>query len=288
MFNNAMGLILADNKKISLGELSNPRALSAMPFGGRYRIIDFMLSNMVNSGISTVGLITPYKYRSVIDHIGAGKDWQLDRKNGGLFILPGTVYGGHNTNNGSESRSVKGNLTFTTNIPQVRMIISLKLEGNLFTYSRTLSQRADGSARSYVLADKTDPLSFIEGKSIYDEEGYTVFFPETYSSFDDPNTQIPFLEKFRWAKENDPVLYTDLSNLIITNTSENYTYMKDFMSPSFNAHFSVTKEISDIASISFYANNFINMQNRVYSSRTKSWLTMNPAVYYGLTLRLFF
>ena len=208
----------------------------------------------------------------------------------GENLLPyiGWYYGGHNTNNGSESRSVKGNLTFTTNIPQVRMIISLKLEGNLFTYSRTLSQRADGSARSYVLADKTDPLSFIDGKSIYDEEGYTVFFPETYASFDDPNTQIPFLEKFRWAKENDPVLYTDLSNLIITNTSENYTYMKDFMSPSFNAHFSVTKEISDIASISFYANNFINMQNRVYSSKTKSWLTMNPAVYYGLTLRLFF
>ena len=208
----------------------------------------------------------------------------------GENLLPyiGWYYGGHNTNNGSESRSVKGNLTFTTNIPQVRMIISLKLEGNLFTYSRTLSQRADGSARSYVLADKTDPLSFIEGKSIYDEEGYTVFFPETYSSFDDPNTRIPFLEKFKWAKENDPVLYTDLSNLIITNTSENYTYMKDFMTPSFNAHFSVTKEISDVASISFYANNFINMQNRVYSSRTKSWLTMNPSVYYGLTLRLFF
>ena len=56
MFNNAMGLILADNKKISLGELSTPRALSAVPFGGRYRIIDFMLSDMVNSGIKNVGV----------------------------------------------------------------------------------------------------------------------------------------------------------------------------------------------------------------------------------------
>ena len=208
----------------------------------------------------------------------------------GVNLLPyiGWYYGGHNTNNGSESRSVKGNLTFTTNIPQVGMIISLKLEGSLFSYSRTLSERADGSARSYVLTDKTDPLSYVEGKSIYDEEGYTVFFPEYYSSFDDPNTQIPYLEKLKWAKENDTVLYNDLSQLLITNTSENYTYMKEILSPSFNAHFSVTKEIGKVASISFYANNFINMQNRIYSTRTKSWMTMNPAVYYGLTLRLFF
>ena len=58
MFNDVMGLILADNKKIALGELSEPRALSAVPFGGRYRIIDFMLSDMVNSGIKNVGILT--------------------------------------------------------------------------------------------------------------------------------------------------------------------------------------------------------------------------------------
>ena len=88
MFNNAMGLILADNKKISLGELSNPRALSAMPFGGRYRIIDFMLSNMVNSGVKNVGLLTYNKYKSLMDHTGTGGAWSLDRKNDGLHILP--------------------------------------------------------------------------------------------------------------------------------------------------------------------------------------------------------
>ena len=88
MFNNAMGLILADNKKISLGELSNPRALSAMPFGGRYRIIDFMLSNMVNTGIKNIGLLTYNKYKSLMDHTGTGGAWSLDRKNDGLHILP--------------------------------------------------------------------------------------------------------------------------------------------------------------------------------------------------------
>lgn len=88
MFNNVMGLILADNKKISLGELSGPRALSAIPFAGRYRIIDFVLSNMVNSGIKNVGVLTYNKYKSLMDHLGTGAAWGLDRKNDGLHILP--------------------------------------------------------------------------------------------------------------------------------------------------------------------------------------------------------
>ena len=78
MFKNAMGLILADNKKISLGELTVPRALSAIPFAGRYRIIDFMLSNMVNSGIKNVGVLTLNKYKSLMDHLGTGAAWSLD------------------------------------------------------------------------------------------------------------------------------------------------------------------------------------------------------------------
>ncbi|MCR5616938.1 MAG: glucose-1-phosphate adenylyltransferase subunit GlgD [Clostridiales bacterium] len=88
MFTSAMGLILADNKKISLGELSGPRALSAMPFAGRYRIIDFVLSNMVNSGIKNVGILTYNKYKSLMDHLGTGAPWSLDRKTDGLHILP--------------------------------------------------------------------------------------------------------------------------------------------------------------------------------------------------------
>jgi glucose-1-phosphate adenylyltransferase len=88
MFINAMGLILADNKKIHLGELSQPRALAAMPFAGRYRIIDFMLSNMVNSGINNVGVAAMNKYKSLMDHLGTGSSWDLDRKSQGLHILP--------------------------------------------------------------------------------------------------------------------------------------------------------------------------------------------------------
>lgn len=88
MIIDAMGLIMADNTTIRLGELTRPRALAAVPFAGRYRIIDFMLSNMVNSGIISVGVLTSNKYKSLMDHLGNGAAWDLSRKNKGLFILP--------------------------------------------------------------------------------------------------------------------------------------------------------------------------------------------------------
>ncbi len=100
MFTSVMGLIVADNKKITLGELTGPRALSAVPFAGRYRIVDFMLSNMVNTGIKNVGVLTYNKYKSLMDHLGTGDPWSLDRKNDGLHILPPYV--------NSEATSVVG------------------------------------------------------------------------------------------------------------------------------------------------------------------------------------
>lgn len=249
-------------------------------------VIDFPRIKAINTTIRFDGNFYAYRsvYTDLLPYYMNGRKSLVD---GTDLKYLGWYYGGHVTSNGSESRSIKGNITITTNIPKVGMVLSLKLESNLLTYSRTLSERADGTARSYVITDRTDALSYIEGKSIYDEAGYTVFFPEYYTTFDDP-TPVPFLDKLKWAKENDPKMYNDLANLFITNTSDNYTYLKDYMTPSYSAHFSVTKEIGNMASISFYANNFINMQNKIWSTRTQSWLTMNPSVYYGITLRLKF
>lgn len=88
MKNDMLGLIFAENPEASMGELTSLRSLAAVPVGGRYRIIDFMLSNMVNSHIVKVGITTPVNYQSLTDHLGTGKDWDLDRKDNGLFILP--------------------------------------------------------------------------------------------------------------------------------------------------------------------------------------------------------
>ena len=82
------GIVFANSYDEAFGKLTQRRSAASIPFGGRYRLIDFCLSNLVNAGISDVGVITKEKYRSLMDHIGSGMHWDLDRKNGGIMILP--------------------------------------------------------------------------------------------------------------------------------------------------------------------------------------------------------
>lgn len=84
----ALGIVFSNIHDANLPELVRLRTLASIPFGGRYRLIDFALSNMVNSGITKVGVITKRNYQSLMDHVGSGKDWDLARKDGGLIILP--------------------------------------------------------------------------------------------------------------------------------------------------------------------------------------------------------
>ena len=88
MTNKLHGIISHTAPILSSGRLSQPRNTCSIPYGGRYRVVDFMLSNMVNAGISDVGLIVHANYQSLLDHVGSGKDWDLSRKHGGLRILP--------------------------------------------------------------------------------------------------------------------------------------------------------------------------------------------------------
>lgn len=99
---NILGLIFSENPEASLGELTVSRSPAAVPVGGRYRIIDFILSDMVNSGIDKVGITTGMKNRSLTDHLGSGKDWDLARKQNGLFIISptGNADGGNRRLNG--------------------------------------------------------------------------------------------------------------------------------------------------------------------------------------------
>lgn len=85
---SAVGVIFTNLHGEKVPELVRRRTMASIPFGGRYRLIDFMLSNMVNSNITTIGLMTNNNYRSLIDHIGSGKDWDLARKDGGVILLP--------------------------------------------------------------------------------------------------------------------------------------------------------------------------------------------------------
>jgi glucose-1-phosphate adenylyltransferase len=114
------GLILADHHRVRLGDLHAPRALAAMPFGGRYRIIDFTLSNMVNSGIKRVGVIAQTKYKSLMDHLGTGASWDLDRMKQGLYLLPPYI----NSVAYGEGSDLSGLLDFFTSCRHTYVVIS--------------------------------------------------------------------------------------------------------------------------------------------------------------------
>ncbi|OIK12691.1 glucose-1-phosphate adenylyltransferase subunit GlgD [Bacillus sp. MUM 13] len=85
---NVLGIINLINEKRYLKELTSYREFAAVPFAGRYRLIDFTLSNFIHAQISQVAVFTKDNTRSIMDHLGSGKEWDLDRRSGGLFILP--------------------------------------------------------------------------------------------------------------------------------------------------------------------------------------------------------
>ena len=84
----AAGIVFANSNDNLLRNLTSQRSMASVTFGARYRLIDFSLSNLVNAGIANIVIVPKEKYRSLMDHVGSGVHWDLDRKNGGLRILP--------------------------------------------------------------------------------------------------------------------------------------------------------------------------------------------------------
>ena len=85
---SALGVIFANTYDNLVPELVAERTMASIPFGGRYRMIDFVLSSMANSGIDNVSIIVRRNYHSLMDHLGAGREWDLTRKRGGLNVFP--------------------------------------------------------------------------------------------------------------------------------------------------------------------------------------------------------
>ncbi|MBQ2208498.1 MAG: TonB-dependent receptor [Prevotella sp.] len=191
--------------------------------------------------------------------------------------------------NGGLSKQVNLNATVTTHIPSLRLIVSLRVETSLYNYRRQLSEYEDGT-RGYALASNADYFGTpYDGSS---ENKFLAVYPEYYSTWDNPTELIPFAERFAWARDNDPALYSDLSKLVVRS---NYAYSMNpnRISSYYSANLSVTKEIGNHVSLSFYANNFLNNMRTVHSSQTDLETSLFgssyiPSYYYGLSLRLKF
>lgn len=257
-------------------------------------VVDFKRIEAINTSVRLDG--TYYGYRQLDTDTEQYTPYNINGVDGEPYKYVGFYYGGDGASNGNKSQTLKTNVTVTTHIPKVRMIISLKLQATLIRYSRALSERADGSARSYVVTDRSDILS-TSGESIYARDNFVVLYPDYYSTLDDPNTKRDYLADLKWAKENDPKMFNDLSRLA-TITNYVYQFGEDWTTPYFSANLSITKEIGDLASISFYANNFFNNLGQVRSSKTGEYTSVAgtpfsngryvPGFFYGLSLRMKF
>mgnify|MGYP001597503179 FL=1 len=120
MLENYMGILMLNEREDNIKSLTKSRPIAAIPIGGRYRIIDFVLSNMVNSGIHNIGIFTNTKSRSLVDHVGSGKPWDLDRKINGLFLF-------NLTSERSQLRDIdvlSGNMEYIYRTKQEYVIIS--------------------------------------------------------------------------------------------------------------------------------------------------------------------
>ena len=249
--------------------LSNTRYINASPLDryGLEWIIDFKQFKALNTSLRFDGNYYYYKsedetlfasmHNSNTKMTGTGEPYQYI---GWYRGTNGTSTAQTSIANGAISKTLNLNTTITTHIPKIRLIMALRIESTLYSYRKNLSN--------------------FEGD----------VYPEYYTTWVAPDTKIPFAEKFQWAKDNDATLYNDLQNLVVhPNTA--YVMNANRISAYYSANLSVTKEIGDHVSISFYANNFFNNMKTVHSSQTDLDASLFsssyiPSYYYGLSLRL--
>lgn len=231
-----------------------------------YKGLDETICASVPSSASTMADGNPYKY---------------------VGYYKGTNSGAVSVSNGSLSKQLNMNMTITTHIPKVRMIFSVRIEGNLYNYKQALNEFSNGD-RGFVLEDVGD--YFGSDTDIYDRNRYVAVYPLYYTTWEAPETKIPFAEKFAWAKEHDRALYNELAKMVIkTNTA--YYFNSNRISSSFAANINLTKEIGDYAAVTFFAKNFFHHTGKVKSSQTgleSSLFNSNNGIkfYYGLSLKL--
>jgi len=120
----ALGIILAGGNSGRMQELSNKRAIAAMPVGGSYRAIDFALSNMSNSHVQKVAVLTQYNSRSLNEHLSSSKWWDFGRKQGGLFVFPPTITNDNGFWYRGTADAIAQNLTFLRNSHEPYVVIA--------------------------------------------------------------------------------------------------------------------------------------------------------------------
>lgn len=176
----AVGIILAGGNNKMMRELSNKRAIAAMPIGGSYRTIDFALSNMSNSHIGKVAVITQYNARSLNEHLSSSKWWDFGRKQGGLFVFNPTITNENSVWYRGTADALYQNLTFLRNCHEPYVVIASGDGVYKLDYNKVLEyhieKKADITVVTKTLDDTEDARRF--GVVTMDEDTRIVEFEE--------------------------------------------------------------------------------------------------------------
>ncbi|MCC8020036.1 MAG: TonB-dependent receptor [Rikenellaceae bacterium] len=179
---------------------------------------------------------------------------------------------GASVSNGKRTQSLDANITAVTHIPRARIVISCRLEISLLKRSQNLSQY-NGQEYAFNVGESSNTAT---GGSIYDGDSYTAVWPVAYVDLEGN------VHPFTAAEAANP----EFANLIVRSGNA-YTFARDGYNAYYYANLSVTKEIGDHVSLSFFANNFTNSRRHVTSKATGvSTTSFYPKFYYGLTCRI--
>ena len=187
------GIIFAYRTAPELGALVSKRTAASLPFCGRYRLIDFALSSMMNAGLRDVGIILQRDYQSLLDHIGSGKVWDMSRKSGGLRILPPFGLPEYHTGNyAGTMEALNAVAEYIRDIPQEHIVLMLgDLCANIDLAPALQQHLQSGAAITAICSDQTprgvhhryllDGEGFVRSAHFYrEEEGEGVASLEAY------------------------------------------------------------------------------------------------------------
>lgn len=175
---NAMGIIFANMHDENIPEILAKRTMASLPFAGRYRAIDFVLSGMTNAGMQNVSVVVRNNYQSLMDHLGSGREWDLSRKLGGLTIFPPSVTSESHRNSKTRLDDLSVALDYLAHNKEELVVLSdCDIICNL-NYAELLQQHRESGADVTVLYEKAplkeslqnDNMTYIIGKDGYVSE----------------------------------------------------------------------------------------------------------------------
>ena len=263
--NNMLGIIFANVNDNILPELTKMRSMASLPVAGRYRLIDFSLSNFSNAGINQVGIITKENYRSLLDHIGSGREWDLDRKSGGLFILPPFISG--RTDSGvykTHLEALYGVLGFLTRAKQDYVVICDSDVMANIDVAEMFKQHIESGA-DFTIAYK-------KGKIPKNHENTMVF------SLNDEKR----IEKIEYINERNSVNYSlDLFIMgrqflidIINNAlaEKKMSLSRDVIIPNLDKYKVMGYEVTSFAEVMDGMKSYFNLNMKMLDSKTRKAL----------------